>query len=227
MGSASLTNLVASIVDGTPGTLIIETAERDEIRLECIYRGTETPKCFAVATAEPFSRKCDAKSSWTLQIVNELKEPIILNTTFVKQLDPNTVVLKGANATNPASLREYFRINLETGITLDYTMLRSKTYKRAKLQGKTLDISGSGVLAIFPEKPYECREVKIDLQLTQPEKIVSCMGHLVRLTALSNGQWQAALHFINVANKDREDIIANCFSEQRRRLRENIQTNDS
>ncbi len=224
MGSASLANLVASISDETVGTLIIRNPDGKKIPFDCIYRKTQTPNHFTLVTTEALPENCSNNKSWTLHINNESEEQLIIDAAFVQQSNLTTVELKSINSIEPTSLRQYFRISFTTEITLDYSLI--KAYKGLKIQGKTLDLSGSGVLAIFPEMPRKCRSVKIELTLPYPEKKVFCIGHLVRSKKLKNGSWQAALHFNELDEKDREDIIANCFREQRRRLRENIQTAD-
>ncbi len=224
MGSASLANLVASISDETAGTLIIRNPDGKKIQFDCIYRETQTPSHFTLITTEALPKNCSNNNSWTLHINNESEKQLIIDAVFVQQTNLTTVELKSINSIDPASLRQYFRVSFTTGITLDYSLI--KAYNGLTIQGKTLDLSGNGVLAIFPEKPRKCRRVKIDLTLPHPEKTISCIGHLVRIKELNNGNWQAALHFNELDEKDREDIIANCFREQRRRLRENIQTAD-
>ncbi len=224
MGSASLSNLIASICDETVGTLVIRNTEGKKIQCNCIYQKAQTPDCFIAITTEILPENCRPNDSWALHITNESGEQLILDAVFVKQIGPKTFELKGIDAIDPTSLRQYFRVSLTTEITLDYSLI--KAYNELKIHGKTLDISGNGVLAIFPEKPRKCHDIKIGLVLPHPKRTVSCKGHLVRIKALNNGNWQAALHFDDLANKDREDIIANCFKEQRRRIRENIQTAD-
>ena len=91
--------------------------------------------------------------------------------------------------------------------------------------GETVDISQTGILTILTD---ECRAKKpvliIELNLPNPAKIIICSGRVVRSKRLRHNRWLTSFHFDNISANAQDIIAKNCFAEQRRQLRENIQT---
>ena len=124
----------------------------------------------------------------------------------------------------PESLRDYFRININTPIEARYVPAPKEIQTRAwKMIGTTVDLSGSGLLALFAEKPPS--ENRIQLCITVPEESepINCLAHVVRTYRMRKNRYQVAFHFDDITAKARDQIIACCLQEQRRQLRENIQ----
>jgi len=116
------------------------------------------------------------------------------------------------------SLREYFRVLINLPLEARYIAgpkeVKAKTWK---MVGTTIDLSGSGVLALFSEKPAT------QLVITMPEddSSIVCLADVVRTYRLRKNRYQVAFHFEVVSSKTRDQIISCCLQEQRRQLREN------
>ncbi len=123
----------------------------------------------------------------------------------------------------PESMRDYFRVAINTAIQASYVAEQRETKVQSwKLAGTTIDLSGSGVLAMFAAKPPSSH--RILLEITPPEDIepIFCLAEIVRTYRLRSNRFQVAFHFIEVTTKTRDQIISCCLKEQRRQLRENV-----
>lgn len=122
----------------------------------------------------------------------------------------------------PEDLRDYFRVSISTPIEASYVAGLKEMHTRTwKLTGTTIDMSGSGLLALFDEKPPSNH--RIQLIITVPEEVtpIVCLASVVRTYRVRKNHYQVAFHFENVPTKTRDLIIASCMQEQRRQLRGN------
>ncbi len=123
------------------------------------------------------------------------------------------------------SLRDFFRVNINTAIQASYVADAKEMKNQSwKMIGTTIDLSGSGVLAMFAEKPPS--EHRILLEITAPEdsEPVFCLANIIRSYRIRKNRYQVAFHFTDVSTKTRDQIISCCLKEQRRQLRDNVAT---
>ncbi len=123
---------------------------------------------------------------------------------------------------SPESLRNYFRVSIQLPIearhegnqteddTADWTM-----------SGTTLDLSGGGVLAVFPEKPPSPSRIQLTIITSAAEPPIICSADVIRSYRIRKNKYQVAFHFSDIAAKIRDQLISCCLQEQRRQLREN------
>jgi hypothetical protein len=64
----------------------------------------------------------------------------------------------------------------------------------------------------------------IEISLPNPAGLIICSGQVIRSERIRKNHWLTAFHFNNIPSDARELITKNCFAEQRRQLRDNIQT---
>ena len=125
----------------------------------------------------------------------------------------------------PESLREYFRVMINIPIEASYIAgpreVKAKTWK---MQGTTIDLSGSGVLAVFAEKPATTQNIQLVMTVPGEDAAIVCLAEVVRTYRLRKNRFQVAFHFEVISSKTRDQIISCCLQEQRRQLRENVQT---
>jgi c-di-GMP-binding flagellar brake protein YcgR len=126
---------------------------------------------------------------------------------------------------SPESLREYFRVLINVPIEASYIAgpreVKAKTWK---MIGTTIDLSGSGVLAVFAEKPPTTHNIQLVLSLPGEETPIVCLADVVRTYRLRKNRFQVAFHFGVVSSKTRDQIISCCLQEPRRPLRANVLT---
>ena len=126
---------------------------------------------------------------------------------------------------SPETLREYFRVLINLPIEASYVAgpreVKAKTWK---MVGTTIDLSGSGVLAVFAERPPSTHNIQLVISMPENEPSVVCLADMIRTYRLRKNRYQVAFHFEVISSKTRDQIISCCLQEQRRQLRENIQT---
>jgi len=123
---------------------------------------------------------------------------------------------------SPEALRDYFRVSINIPIEASYIAGPKEINNRTwKMIGTTLDLSGSGVLALFAEKPATNHRIQLVLSVPDEDTPVVCLANVVRSYRIRKNRYQVAFHFENISTKTRDLIIACCLQEQRRQLREN------
>lgn len=126
---------------------------------------------------------------------------------------------------SPESLREYFRVLINIPIEASYIAgPREVNAKTWKMIGTTIDLSGNGVLAVFAEKPTTTHNIQLVLSMPDDEPSIVCLADVVRTYRLRKNRYQVAFHFEVISSKTRDQLIACCLQEQRRQLREKVQT---
>lgn len=125
----------------------------------------------------------------------------------------------------PESLREYFRVAVHLSIEASYIAgpkeVKNKTWK---MIGTTIDLSGCGTLAVFAEKPPSTHNIQLVMTLPEEETTLVCLADVVRTYRIRKNRYQVAFHFNVISAKTRDHIISLCLREQRRQLRENVET---
>ena len=125
----------------------------------------------------------------------------------------------------PEALRDYFRVAINLPIEVSYIAGPKETKTESwKMIGTTLDLSGSGVLALFAGKPASNHRIQMIITIPNEETPVVCLAYVVRSYRIRKNRYQVAFHFENISTKTRDVIISCCLQEQRRQLRENVQT---
>lgn len=125
----------------------------------------------------------------------------------------------------PEALRDYFRVAIATAIEASYIAGPKETkIDTWKMTGTTLDLSGSGVLAIFSEKPPSSHRIQLVITVPEESMPIVCLANVVRSYRIRKNRFQVAFHFENITSKARDMIMACCMQEQRRQLRENVHT---
>lgn len=126
---------------------------------------------------------------------------------------------------SPEALRDFFRVSVNTQIEASYIAgpqeVKTQTWK---MVGTTIDLSGSGVLALFPEKPPSTSRIQLIISMPDEEPPIVCLANVVRSYRLRKSRYQVAFHFENVTAKTRDQLICFCLQEERRQLRENVRT---
>ena len=84
-------------------------------------------------------------------------------------------------------------------------------------------MSGSGVLAIFPEEPKTNHKISLLINLLENQPPLNCIGHVIRSKRLRRNSYQVSFQFDYISPKDKDSIISYCLQEQRNQLRDKIQ----
>lgn len=149
--------------------------------------------------------------------------PAITLEAKINKIDnPQHLVMTLLRSINHEQVRESFRVAAVTNVV-------ARPHHRQQLQangndwffmGETIDLSGSGILASFLQKPPSEEQVMLELTLpNQHSQTINVVAHPVRTVKVSENQYDIAFHFDDVRKEDRDMIISCCLVLQRDLLR--------
>lgn len=222
MSDSTITDLLRSITDNQSARISLSTMVGKTLHFDCIYREGIAPRFFLVFPPKTLPKEIDMSLHCSISIRNgdEDTAPLLLNAKIEEVIGDRTLELTAKRNIDPTTLREFFRVALYAPVTISLTQESNEDLSHQwSLKGETLDISGSGLLALFSEEYQDRQQIIITLELPSPQASISCMGHVVYTRRIRRGQWHIALHFDDITPKQRDVIISNCLYEQRRQLK--------
>ncbi len=224
MSISVIADTIKQLKDSQPAVISITTTDSLEVRLRCVFKESTSPHFFLVFPPKTLPDDIDTGIICPVSIKTD-KTALTLNAEIVNISGDRTLELKAKKTVDPTSLREFFRVDARFNIIATYLPGPNEDKSHFwEMEGETLDLSGSGVLAIFPEAPANKHRIDLRIRLTDAPKPIKCTAHIIRTRRLRKGRFQVALHFDSISPKDRDRIISNCLQEQRKQLREKIQT---
>ncbi len=222
MATTSIVTTIKFLEDSQCAKVRLLCVNGEYSYLDCIYMGAEAPAFLLVfPTAIPdnleFTETCFVS-------IENTSSSLVVGAKIVARRGDTTLELVATEIIDPASLREYFRVFYQTPIIATQKVLgRNVANDPVKLEGTTVDLSASGVLAIFPQK-FDYRDrVFLEFNLIGTSRSIQCLSHVVRVHHIRKSRCQVALHFDHIPAEDREAIIAECMREQRKQLRQRMQ----
>ncbi len=228
MSDSAITHLIRAITDSQPARISLSTMAGETLHLDCIYKEGIAPRFFLVFPPKNLPKEINMAQYCAISIRNhdEDSAPLSLNAKIEEVIGDRTLELTAKSSVDPTSLREFFRVAIHTPVIISFAPESNEDLARQwSLTGETLDISGSGLLALFGEECQDRQRITITLELSSPQASIACMGHVVYTRRVRKGRWHIALHFDDIATKQRDIIISNCLYEQRRQLKETLQPN--
>lgn len=225
MSAPEILSLVKSIPDGQAATVTLTDSTGKRQLYECVFKESIAPAFFLVFSLDDIPQVIDLTKQCPLvsrdrdgNTVSFLAEIEARNRNHVFELVAKKPV-------RPEDLREYFRVDLRTHIAVRfYSQQNGEEGLQWELAGETVDLSQSGVLAFLPDECQDKHPVEIELKLINPAETIHCIGHIVRAKRIRKNRWLTSFHFDEISSRSRDVIAMNCFSEQRRQLREKVQT---
>jgi hypothetical protein len=221
------TDILQNIPQGKPVRIFLPLLNRpDSVRTQGLYQKTEPPN-FSLLF-QPGMLPVDEIDSTKPCIVSiDMGGPTIsLEAMIVEVVHPQTLRMVMRKSISHEQMREFFRVDAVTGVISKsfHTELFSTTKDPWSTEGQTADISGSGILAIFDEKPRADRPVRLEITIPSflPETI-KVLAHQVRAQQLQDGRFEVAYHFDDITTEDRDKIIGCCLIIQRKMLRLKVQ----
>ncbi len=211
---------IKSIPDGTSATIQIHIESGQSLQLNCVFKEEIAP-CFGVVVPPGrLVETIDTAKPCLMTILLDEERPLVFTASIRQITSDRSLSLVASDEIDPTSLRDYFRVSIALPVKISLvTDTNPQSDDSWSLSGETLDLSGSGSLAVFPSECRAKSKIQIELDLGHPQQRVACQGHVVRIKRLRGGRWQTALHFDTISPRVRDAIITACFHEQRRRLR--------
>lgn len=127
-------------------------------------------------------------------------------------------------------MREFFRVDATTSVISSSFHLEffGQQGKPWSIKGRTIDISGSGILALFTEPVPEDKQVKLEIALsTDNDETITTLAHPVRSMKIAENHYEVAYQFDDISTEDRDKIIGYCLIVQRKHLRLKVQVRDA
>jgi hypothetical protein len=224
-----MTTDIASIVNAIPDrqsasvTLTDTSGKRTQV--SCVFKESSSPSFFLLFPPNTLPQNIDMDKPCALVSQDIYGETVNFAAKIVEIPNNRVIELIANKSIRPEDLREYFRVNIKAQVAIFYNPEREDENDKAfEIDGVTVDISQTGVLTILSDECRIKKPVMIEISLPNPAGLIICSGHVIRSERIRKNHWLTAFHFNNIPSDARELITKNCFAEQRRQLRDNIQT---
>jgi c-di-GMP-binding flagellar brake protein YcgR len=188
-----------------------------------VYKESNSPNFFLVFPPKQLPVNIDTGKGCLVAVKGN--EQSITFKAGIEQINGDRILELSAQKTiDPVTLRTFYRADLRTPISASYEPGTEERAKPWSFSGETLDLSGGGVLALFPSEFPNKQRIYVNIPLPNTEnKEISCLAHVVLMQRLRKERWKIALQFDNLTQKDKDLIVSCCLNEQRRQLQEKVQ----
>ncbi len=223
--STDIISIVNSIPDRQPASLTVTDSNGTRMQIPCIFKESEVPAFFLLFT--PGSIPETIGTDWRYALVSKdaNDETVTFSARLIGHPNNRIIEMVTKKSIRPEDHREYFRVNLRMPVAVFYDPEKDSVDEAPlELDGETVDISQTGVLTILADECTISKPLTIQLNLPNPTETIICTGCVVRSKKIRTNRWLTSFHFTKISAKSRDIIAKNCFAEQRRQLRENIQT---
>jgi len=223
--------LLNSIPDGKPVRIFLPLKKGTELyRAQSVFQKITDSK-FTLLFKPGVLLKDEIELSKPSIISVDMGGPTIsLEALIEKVVNSQTLHMSVQKTISHEQMREFFRVDTSIKIVSksfhnEFSSIKKEPWS---VKGTTIDISGSGILALFPEKPSPERQIQLEITipLEKPETITA-IAHQVRTTQLDDGRFEVAYHFDDIDTEDRDKIIGCCLVIQRKLLRLKVQVKDT
>ena len=219
------------INNGKPVRIFIPLTNRpDRIRAQCIYQQTSPPK-FALIFKPGVLPLGEIDTSQAAIINVDMGGPTVsLEANILNVTNSQTLEMVMIKSINHEQMRDFFRVDAVTNViskAFETNVFDNDSQQQA-ISGRTVDISGSGILAIFEDQPPQTQHIRLEVLLPSPSpETITVFAHQVRIQELHDGKFEVAYHFDDISDEDRDKIIGTCLVLQRQMLRLKVQVRDN
>ncbi len=190
-------------------------------RTQAVYR-TVSPPLFELCFQPGSLPLEDLDDKQTCMINLDFGGPNMSMTGVIVSASDSSLKLEAEKLISHDQMRDFFRVDTVTEVISKsfQPSFYNREGKSWALKGRTIDISGNGILASFTEKPPDDEFVRLELSLPGSDAaIVSLLARTVRSSQIDDHQWDIAFHFQDISMEDRDLIVGCCLEIQRRLLR--------
>ncbi len=222
--------ILDQIPDSKPVRVFLPLKDVDEkFRLQGVYHKSVPPvfSLFFQPGALPLD---DIEMNETCIINIDMGGPSISLEAKIKEAaNAQHLIMTALKSISHEQLREFFRVDAVTSVIGRSFGSQAKASEGEgwALQGETIDISGSGILASFSEKPPEDKHIRLEITLpTDVPEVVTTLARPIRVIQTADDRYDVAFHFDEITTEDRDKIIGCCLEIQRRLLRLKVKVRD-
>jgi hypothetical protein len=223
-------DILEKIPDSKPVLVFLPLKNITErYRLQGVYQKSVSPvfSLFFQTGALPLD---DIDTSQPCIINIDMGGPSIsLEANITKVTNAQHLVMTALKSMSHEQLREFFRVDAVTSVIgrSFRSKAKGKDGEEWSFQGETIDISGSGILASFSEKPPSNALIQLEISLpTDTPEVVKTLARPTRVVKTADDRYDVAFHFDEITTEDRDKIIGCCLEIQRRLLRLKVKVKD-
>ena len=216
-------NTLENIPDFKPVRIFLPLKNSsNRYRAQAIYQKSSLPS-FALTFQPGILPSEDIDTSQTCIISVDMGGPTVSLEAVISEISGSQQLnMTVQKVMTHEQMRDFFRVDSITEVIgKSFKSTFRKDSKNAwQMQGHTIDISGSGILATFKNRPP--RESKLFLDITLPNttsEVVTVLAESVRVIESKDGTFDVAFRFIDISSEDRDKIIGCCLEIQRKLLR--------
>jgi len=133
------------------------------------------------------------------------------------------LLMAAAKSFSYKQMREFFRVDAVTSVissSFEPEVFSEDSPARWRISGRTIDISGSGILATFAQKPPDEPRARLEMVLPASNRQkITVLARPVRVIEAQPSLYEVAYHFDEINQDDRDKIIGCCLIIQRQMLR--------
>ena len=222
--------LLKKISDGKPVRVFLPLKGIDErYRVQGIYQKSNPP-VFSLLF-KPGALPTESIDTKQTCIVNiDMGGPSVsLEAKISEIVSDRHLVMRAVKSMSHEQMREFFRVDAVTSVI--GRAFPSRAQKDGDqgwaMKGETIDISGNGILATFPEKPPAHQQIRLEIVLPSLEpEVVTAMASPVRIARTADNRYDVAYRFDEINTEDRDKIIGYCLEIQRKLLRLKVKVKD-
>lgn len=221
---SGITNIIERIVDNVRATLDVAMTDGDTQRIDCILKKTDLPASVKLFYPPDTIRTNQVKQGSKCRLIIRHGEGAVnLEIQIDKVHSDNALTCTALKSIKPEKLREYFRVMINIPIRAHFRPdPKDKKNPQWQLTGNTIDLSGGGVLALFPGKPQSNNRIKLEIKIPGQKTPVLCHAKIIRIYRMRKKRYQVAFFFESIEHKYRDMLVACCMQEQRQQLREKV-----
>lgn len=220
-------NILESIQDLKPVRAFLPiTDSKERYRAQCIFQKTTAPDfnlLFKVGVLP--SDSLNLKETCIINI-DQGGTNLSLEAMVKNVVNGQTLEMVVRKSIDHEQMREFFRVDAITEVIGKsfHPQFFDSSKEQWSLVGKTIDISGSGILASFSEAPPMDTQTRLELALpTEKGEPISILATPVRCQQIGDNHFDVAYHFDEITTEDRDRIIGCCLVIQRKMLRLKVQ----
>ena len=220
---SSIVDIIKKIQDSQAAEIKMQLLNGNSEQLKCIYKESIAPHFFLVFPPKQLPTNIDTNLS-CLVVVKDEERSVTFQAGIETIKGDRILEMFAQRPIDPTTMRNYYRADMRTNISASYEPGPEERAQAWTFAGETIDLSGGGALAIFPAEFPNKQRILLHINLPSTDKNIHCAAHVIRMIRLRKERWQIALQFDNLSQKEKDFIVSCCLSEQRRQLRERIQT---
>ncbi len=194
----------------------------DRVRTQCVYQKIDPPQ-FALVFKPGTLPVDEIDLGKPCIVIIDMGGPTISLESTIQQVDePQTLQMIVRKSISHEQMREFFRVDAVTRVISSsfHTQFTGNGSRPWSMEGETIDISGSGILAVFESLPPADKQVNLEITIPAVEpEVVKIVAHAVRSYKLKDNHYEVAYQFDEISVEDRDKIIGCCLILQRKLLR--------